>query len=333
MACSRIRIINRIIPVLTALLVLLSWVVVADAAQPVRPAAVDARNIAHQVLDIEGLLITNNGAALHGLMADMERHRELLENLLDSAERELRVVMATGEQRPLALLLAVHRVLAEAGIRYGDYSASVGHRLGRGLLGQGLSDRRFDCAMYVYFYLGVAERLDLPLVAIAMPGHLSLRWRYSDGSHFNWEATIPNTCDDDFYRDWKRPAPAAVDRGIYLRDLSRDEVLASVYYRSALIFADQKRHQAARIAVESALALAPEMPDAHNLLGLILAAEGAPERALRHLDRAIELDPAFPHAYINRANIRLDRGDFPGAKADLAVLRQLERLPTAVKLD
>ncbi len=62
---------------------------------------------------------------------------------------------------------------------------------------------------------------------------------------------------------------------------------------------------AARIAAEQGLTLDEESPEAHNLMGYVLAAEGHVEEALEHYRRAIEVDETFLEAMLNVAELLL----------------------------
>ena len=62
---------------------------------------------------------------------------------------------------------------------------------------------------------------------------------------------------------------------------------------------------AARLAAEQGLALDEESPEAHNLMGYVLAAEGHVEESLEHYRRAIELDETFLEAMLNVAELLL----------------------------
>jgi regulator of sirC expression with transglutaminase-like and TPR domain len=211
--------------------------------------------------------------------------------------------------------MAINAVLAEAGIVYEDHSSEDARRQGHSLFGQGLARHRFDCAMYVYFYLGVAERLGLPLRGIAMPEHLALRWQLEGARCFDWEPTVPSPCDDAFYVKWKGLDAESVTRGVYLRDMTREEVLASAFYTKALVLDARSSREAAQRAAEAAVRLAPQDPDGHNLLGLLLCERGDSELALLSFDRATALDPGFALAHRNRERARLARGGAGDAAA------------------
>jgi len=87
------------------------------------------------------------------------------------------------------------------------------------------------------------------------------------------------------------------------------------------ILADALRHyQAGRIheAVayyERALFLRPDHADAHNNLGLALAAQGRPDDAKLHYERALAIDPDHPLAHTNLGQILMFQGNFDDAMA------------------
>jgi tetratricopeptide (TPR) repeat protein len=70
----------------------------------------------------------------------------------------------------------------------------------------------------------------------------------------------------------------------------------------------------AMISARKGLEIDAESPEAHNLLGFILAAEGNPEEALDHYRQAIESDETFIEAMLNAAEVLIHPlGDFDGA--------------------
>lgn len=70
--------------------------------------------------------------------------------------------------------------------------------------------------------------------------------------------------------------------------------------RGLAAFRGQRPAEAAE-AFRSALAFAPEHPEAHSLLGLALAHAGRADEAARHLERAVKLEPGQPGLRFNLA--------------------------------
>lgn len=56
-------------------------------------------------------------------------------------------------------------------------------------------------------------------------------------------------------------------------------------------------------SAQRTLEIADESPEAHNLMGYVLAAEGDPEKALEHYRRAIDIEETFVEAMLNAAEV------------------------------
>lgn len=91
----------------------------------------------------------------------------------------------------------------------------------------------------------------------------------------------------------------------------------------------------AQIELRAALADAPELADAHNLLGYALRKQTPPDvnRALFHYRQALQIDPAHKgaHEYIGEAYLMLDRLDL--ARQHLQALEQLCQRPPCEERD
>lgn len=300
---------------------------VGEAARS--PRAIEAvedidgsRNVGFLILDLEHELLGDVVLLTPDRIVTFGDGYRTLGRLVERTKKRL-AVDATTPLEPLTTLEAIDGLLAEEGFSYRDYSAPEHTLLGHHTLSFGLARRELDCAMYTYVYLTIAESLDLPLRAVSLPEHLALRWTEPDGSTFDWEGTVGKPCDDEFYLRWKHPSPAAVERGVYLRSLSKWEVLATALYEKGLALKERRRTERARIVTRLALELAPLVPDTHNLDGMLAAVRGDHLEALRCFDRALALDDTFAHALYNRAGSELALGRIEDARATLERLRRL----------
>jgi Tfp pilus assembly protein PilF len=89
---------------------------------------------------------------------------------------------------------------------------------------------------------------------------------------------------------------------------------------SALIALAQREHHAGRLAEAAAacrqiLALRPDIADAHNHLGIILAQQDLLEQAQARFEQAIALRPGYTEAHNNLGNVLLGRGKLDDAAA------------------
>jgi regulator of sirC expression with transglutaminase-like and TPR domain len=259
------------------------------------------RNIAHLALEIEKQFHDEY------ILCDLERgfvgmadNHRLLERLFERAAARIPVQEEYTDEEAVRISSIIHDLLMEEGFRYRDFSGAEQALLGNTVFGYQLARREIDCVTYCILGLGIAEHLDLPLSGIYMPGHLALRWMLEDRQTFNLELSIPAQCDDDFYVSWKAISPEARHQGIYLRNLSKSEVLAQQYYNLSLIWERRGDLDKALQAAEQALQLFHCFPDGFNLRGIIMKAHGMISEALRDFDTALALDKGFSEARNNR---------------------------------
>jgi tetratricopeptide (TPR) repeat protein len=88
----------------------------------------------------------------------------------------------------------------------------------------------------------------------------------------------------------------------------------------------EKRFREAQHRFEEALALEEHIAEAHNNLAFSLRMQGIEnfKRAMRHYDRAIEINPKLAEAYMYRGVLLSQVGDGDRARADLRALRGLD---------
>jgi eukaryotic-like serine/threonine-protein kinase len=104
-------------------------------------------------------------------------------------------------------------------------------------------------------------------------------------------------------------AREAADRALALDPEGAEPRVASAY----VSFLEGDVPRAVREA-SAALAAAPLLPDAHELLGRILSETGPADVAMRHYRATRRLDPAFQHAYLGEARIHALDGRWDDAE-------------------
>jgi regulator of sirC expression with transglutaminase-like and TPR domain len=156
------------------------------------------------------------------------------------------------------------------------------------------------CVGIAALYLLLAERLDLPIYAVATPSHVFLR--YDDGvTRINIEtlqggASVP---DDQYIREQKIPEES-IRRGVFMRNLTTEEFLAQVHNNLGVVYSERKDYHAAAREYESALHLDPRMPAALYNWGNDLLCEGQYRRAVRRFSKSLRLYPTDVWALNNR---------------------------------
>ena len=105
-------------------------------------------------------------------------------------------------------------------------------------------------------------------------------------------------------------------------------------YNAGVKLMVDKHYAAAQQKFEEALAADETLAEAHNNLAFSLRMQSAAnrERALKHYDRALELQPRLAQAYMYRGVLFTQMGDLTRARADHARLLALDR-DLAAKLE
>ena len=184
------------------------------------------------------------------------------------------------------------------------------------LLSAVLERRRGYCVGIASLYLVLAERLELPIFAVATPDHLFLR--YDDGgTRINIETVRRGaTMDDVAYIRDHRIAAVSIDRGVFLRNLTDEQFLAQVHNNLGVIHS--RRGDLVRAAGEYDLALHldPHLPAAHYNRGNDLLHQGSHRAAARAFGRSLRLYPNDPWALNNRGLAYLQRRRLSKARRD-----------------
>ncbi len=128
-------------------------------------------------------------------------HRKL-DRLLKKTGRRVMVRDSYTKGQALGVLSAINGVLDEEGYEYEWALGSFANMLRKG---------RRNCGTGSNFYLAVADMANLPLTYVCgksiLPSgvpHAWVRWRFSNGSYFNWETTSgKEKSDREYLADYK----------------------------------------------------------------------------------------------------------------------------------
>lgn len=108
---------------------------------------------------------------------------------------------------------------------------------------------------------------------------------------------------------------------------ARDSRPGVAQYNSGVKYMKKGKYEKAQAKFEAALAKNPNMAEAHNNLGYSLRKQGPEnyEEALRHYDRAIELNAKLAEAYMYRGVLHMLMGNEDKALEDHRTLTKLNR--------
>ncbi|HRD95207.1 MAG TPA: PEP-CTERM system TPR-repeat protein PrsT [Rubrivivax sp.] len=110
-------------------------------------------------------------------------------------------------------------------------------------------------------------------------------------------------------------AMKAIEEARALDPASADSWLAEVPVRLRA-----RQFREAQAAAERALAIAPNLAEAHYLRGTVAHIQGAAAAALANYGKALQLQPAHTEALVSRAGMLLDQGRLADANRDITEL-------------
>ena len=186
-----------------------------------------------------------------------------------------------------------------------------------------------QCATLSFLYLGVAEALNLPCRALSLPLHIAIRWDLDDGSFINWQPLHGREESDGELAAFYHLDPAQIASGVYLRPLTRDQVLALDWFLIGVAWEDRDNPQRAMEAMQRSLHLDDRNPLTHFHLGVINHTTQHYTAAVRDFTDAINLDPAFARSYLNRGWSLFRSDNFDEAVQDFT--RAIELDPRIVE--
>jgi regulator of sirC expression with transglutaminase-like and TPR domain len=192
------------------------------------------------------------------------------------------------------------------------------------LPGRVLERKQGYCVGIAALYLVLAERLGLPIYAVATPAHVFLR--YDDGVRrinietFQRGAHLP---DEQYVREHHIPE-RSIRRGVFLRNLTAGEFLAQVHNNLGVIFSERGLYERAATEYEEAVRLDPRLPAAWYNHGNDLLRQGDRRRAVRMFSRALRLYPTDVWALNNRGLAWLRLGDERKARKDFGAALRLD---------
>ncbi len=183
-------------------------------------------------------------------------------------------------------------------------------------LGSVLVRRRGYCIGIAALYLALAEKVGVPIFAVATPTHVFLR--YDDGAtRINIEPFQRGAAlsDEQYIREHRIPEQS-VEEGVFLKTLAVQEFLARAYNNLGVIHSQRKDYGRAAAEYRRAIDLDSRFPAPRYNLGNDLLLQGDPRRAARLFSKALLLHPTDVWALNNRGLAHLKMGKTEKARED-----------------
>ena len=144
-----------------------------------------------------------------------------------------------------------------------------------------------NCTSLAILYLAVAQKLGYPIYAVAAPSHFFLRYIDPSLGKPNIEPTSGGRyySDSSYAKDFNI-SKNAIERGVYLKTLTNQELLGKLIRENAVAWMDKKNLERAYEYFKAALSLAPFDAQITNDLGLayIMKADVALKNAKDELE-------------------------------------------------
>jgi len=186
---------------------------------------------------------------------------------------------------------------------------------GNFFLNKVLDDKKGSSEGLSSLYLALAEQLDLPIYGVILPSrnigsHMIVRW--DDGK---FKRNIETTYKGEAYTDLDyiidfNISKESIEKGVYLRNLSKKEVVGNILNERGLAYAKEGDLEKAIQDYNTALELNPNFAKTYYNRGNAFAAKEDLEKAIQDYNKALELNPNLAGAYYNLGFFHADKGDY-----------------------
>jgi len=179
-----------------------------------------------------------------------------------------------------------------------------------------------NCLTSSLVYHSIGEELGIPVEIVRVPEHLFVRIE-ENGFNVNWETDIGNMKSDKFYIGFWNIAPSSLRKGVFMKNLSREQIKASVYNNIGGYFRSVGDLNNALTYFNKAVNTDKLFASAYNNRGYVQFKKGILKKALDDMNTAIDLHPTYDRAYDNRGRVRLQLGMISEAVGDFLTAGRL----------
>jgi tetratricopeptide (TPR) repeat protein len=178
-----------------------------------------------------------------------------------------------------------------------------------------------DCDLGALLYLSIGEVLGIPLQMIEVPDHNFVRWRLDRDVHLNWDTNYGFAkFSDTEYAARYGVRKEHIDNGVYLADMSVDNVVGYFSFVRGLTFQGLKRLPEAVAEYRVAIPMYPKSPSARNNIAWLFVSDRGVQLIVSK-DEALRF--ALEACSLHRSDSNLDtlacvhaeHGDFASAIA------------------
>jgi tetratricopeptide (TPR) repeat protein len=275
--------------------------------------------IGHQLLDIESELGTVK-----------QTHYDFLDTLIDEVKSKVTVKDSYTKDEAHNLLNTIDDIFEKKNLERKPTST----------LTEAIDNKQVDCDIYSYFYLAIADELNLPLTAVCAPSHMLLKWDLNDKEFFYFESMMQSMFQSEdgtplrtlaYFNDIKSLKnifnidDKSLEKGVFLKSLTEEEILATYIGIRGCIWNNRGEFDKALKDYNKALEIKPDhSPTYHNRANL-WNQKGEHDKAIQDYTKSIELDPNSVLTHFSRANTYEKINDNDNAIKDYTKTIQLAK--------
>lgn len=195
-----------------------------------------------------------------------------------------------------SILEIINKYILEDQAFHVDRSKLFESNLDSLLFNRVLTQKRGQCLSLSLLYLCLAERLNLPLYGVMVPGHFFVRYD-NNGSSLNIETTDRGAAyPDEYYQ--KVYLTGLGDEGS-LRNLSKKEVIAIYLSNLANQYKLKGDHQKAIDIFQLVMTIIPDDASLYTNLGNTYERDGQINKAISSYRQALSFNPYLCEAHYN----------------------------------
>jgi tetratricopeptide (TPR) repeat protein len=135
---------------------------------------------------------------------------------------------------------------------------------------------RMDCDISSYIYLSIGEIMSLPIKMVNVPNHAFVRWEFENGEYVNWDTNSAKSFLDEEYKEGNlnccevKLTDEEIENCSFLKSWDASEIKASQHLIIAFLYSQLESYKEAIRHYEKALQLQPNLPLAMNNISSLL---------------------------------------------------------------
>lgn len=222
----------------------------------------------------------------------------LLEEILNTAEKKIKI-----EKKPKEILIDIHSLLVND-FNFNCKRGIYPDRFSEILKNNSKTEKFYDCDTGGILLIAIGEKIGIPIKGVLAPYHFFNRYESIPSESINFEIHKAKFYGDQFYKEYFDISDISIKKGVYLKSLSKKEVLASVFLTLGISFQISKSYKNAIEYYNHAIKLNPNYLEAYNNKKKALIKLGRYDEAVENSNKVMNLYPDFVrrHNVVKRKN-------------------------------